>query len=108
MNQYTHTRIDHICHSHGKGPWDGLGAVVKTLLRRMEKYPKFPGHIYCTTQADCWLFLSRHYSKLAAVTADLKDRVGRVIKSVGAKVYVDVGVGVVDEIEVDRRGPLVV
>ena len=33
--------------SHGKGPWDGIGAVVKTLLRRMELLPSFSGHRYC-------------------------------------------------------------
>ena len=49
--------------SHGKGPWDGIGAVVKTLLRRMELLPSFPGHRYCETWADVWIFLTGYYTR---------------------------------------------
>ena len=41
---------------------DGLGAVIKTLLRRMELNKDFPGHVYIDTVEDAFLFLASHYS----------------------------------------------
>ena len=35
---------------------DGLGAVVKTLLRKMEMNKDFPGHVYMDTVEDGFLF----------------------------------------------------
>ena len=49
--------------SHGKGPWDGLAAVIKTLLRRMELHPKFPGYRHCKVWWNIFMFLSHHYGK---------------------------------------------
>ena len=79
--------------SHGKGPWDGLGATIKTLVRRMEKYPKFPGHVYCATQADVFFFLAQHYSNLSAAAKGLRSRTGRIVSITPDNTTVDVGVG---------------
>jgi len=43
---------------HGKGPWDGLAAVIKTLLRRFERH----GDCYMATAADVFIQLEKHYS----------------------------------------------
>ena len=29
--------LDNFVSGHGKGPWDGVGAVIKRLLRQLEK-----------------------------------------------------------------------
>lgn len=67
--------------SHGKGPWyvpypftlqythtsihrDGLGAVIKNMLRRMELNKDFPGHVYMDTVEDAFFFLAKHYSRI--------------------------------------------
>jgi len=41
---------------HGKGPWDGIGAVVKRLLRQLEKFEK----VYCNGPRDVFVALVRH------------------------------------------------
>ena len=43
--------------SHGKGPHDGLGAVIKTLLRRRERQEKW----YLNSWADAYIDLNCHY-----------------------------------------------
>ena len=57
--------------SHGKGPWDGLGAVIKTLLRRMEQNKKFPGHVYMETCEDGFFFLAQYYSGMTTIDDDI-------------------------------------
>ena len=48
----------------GKGAWDGIGAVIKCLLRRMEMHDKFPGYRYCQTWADIFVFLAQHFDDI--------------------------------------------
>jgi hypothetical protein len=50
---------------HGKGPWDGIGAVVKRLLRSMERYER----MYATGARDVFLALVEE-------AATLKDQIG--------------------------------
>jgi hypothetical protein len=52
---------------HGKGPWDGIGAVVKRLLRNLEKHGlhdpitgKFQHTVYCKGAFDVYNTLARH------------------------------------------------
>ena len=49
----------------GKGPWDGIGAVVKRLLRSMERYER----MYATGARDVFLALVEE-------AATLKDQIG--------------------------------
>jgi hypothetical protein len=44
---------------HGKGPWDGICAIIKNLLRRMEKNSQ----AYMSHAGDVFMELRRHYSK---------------------------------------------
>jgi hypothetical protein len=43
---------------HGKGPWDGLAAIIKTMLRRLEKH----GAEYMRVAADVFHVLFDHYA----------------------------------------------
>ena len=44
---------------HGKGPWDGIGAVIKRFLRRLEKDSK----LYANGARDVFCALLDHFSQ---------------------------------------------
>ena len=44
---------------HGKGPWDGIGAVIKRFMRKLEKNSK----IYACGARDVFLGLLEHFQK---------------------------------------------
>jgi hypothetical protein len=44
---------------HGKGPWDGLAAVIKTMLRKWEKNHQ----AYMPSAAEAFIELTQHYEK---------------------------------------------
>lgn len=91
---HTHNQTLTTSHTHnteGNGPWDGLGGMIKTMLRRMEKYEGFPGHVYCETQADIWSFLSQHWSSDCGSSSSKTGVVRRCHPD--GSVDVDVGIG---------------
>ena len=58
--------------AHGKGPWDGVGAVIKRLLRELERTGMKDGKtIYNRTAFDCFLTLQQHYEDW---TKDISER----------------------------------
>ena len=57
---------------HGKGPWDGVGAVIKRLLRQLERTGMSDGKkIYNRTAFDCFFTLQEHYKSW---TKDISER----------------------------------
>jgi hypothetical protein len=55
---------------HGKGPWDGIGAVVKRILRTLEKQ----GKAHDSTPMDVFLTLVTHFSTWRTSEHDISDR----------------------------------
>eukprot|EP00966_Prymnesium_polylepis_P306051 7072510-Prymnesium_polylepis.1 len=54
--------VDFGCAGHGKGPWDGLGAVIKQTVRRAILHNKIlTASVYITSPAEVAEHLHKHF-----------------------------------------------